>query len=87
MTRKWCEIRQQISVLQRQRRLQISRMMNIGSAFELSGVALRLVPPYGVLLVYSLHLAGISASGANGNKITMTSYSHYFLDQRNLYQH
>ena len=43
--------RQKISVLQRHRRLQISRVKNIGRVFESSGVAFRLVPPYGGLLV------------------------------------
>ena len=47
ITRKWCELRQKISVLQRQRRLQMSRVRNIGRVLELSGVAFRLVPPYG----------------------------------------
>ena len=42
ITRKWCQIRQKISVLQRQRRLQIYRVKNIGRFFELSGVAFRL---------------------------------------------
>ena len=51
ITRKCCDIRQKISVLQRQRRPQISRVKNIGRAFELSGVAFRLVPPYGGLCV------------------------------------
>ena len=48
--RKWCEIRHTISVFQRQRRLQISRVKNVGKVFELSGV-FRLDPPYGGLLV------------------------------------
>ena len=40
-----------IIVLQRQRHLTIYRVRNIGRVFELSGVAFRLVPPYGGLLV------------------------------------
>ena len=51
LTRKRCETRQKISVLQRQGRLQIYRVKNIGRVFELSGVAFRPVPPYGWLLV------------------------------------
>ena len=51
LTRKWCEMRQKISVLQRQRRFQISRVKNIGRVFELSVVAFRLIPSYGGLLV------------------------------------
>ena len=47
VTQKWCEIRQKISVLQRQ----ISPVKNIGRVFELSGVAFCLVPPCGGLLV------------------------------------
>ena len=43
--------RQKISVLEGQRRLQIYRVKNIGRVSELSGVAFRLVPPYGELLV------------------------------------
>ena len=38
-------------VLQRQRRLQISRVKNISRVFELSGVVFRLVPLYDGLLV------------------------------------
>ena len=34
-----------------QRRRQISRVKNIDSVFQLSGVAFRLAPPYGGLLV------------------------------------
>ena len=37
ISRKWCEIRQTISVLHRQNRLQIARVKNIGRVFELSG--------------------------------------------------
>ena len=51
MTRQWCEIWQKISVPRRQRRLEISRMKDIDSVFELSGVAFRPVPPYSGLLV------------------------------------
>ena len=40
MTWKWCEIRQKLSVLQHQSRLQISRVKNIGRVFEVSSVAL-----------------------------------------------
>ena len=41
-------------VMQCQRRLQISQMKNIGSVFELSGVAFRLASPLGGLLVQML---------------------------------
>ena len=37
--------------MQRQRRLKISRVKNIGSVLELSGVAFRLVQPIGGFLV------------------------------------
>ena len=48
----WYEIRQKISVLQPQRRLQVFRVKNIGRVFELRGVAFRRVPPYGGRLLY-----------------------------------
>ena len=63
ITRKWCETRQKISVLQRQRRLQIYRVKNIGRVFELSGVAFRLVSPYGRLLVEYITLLSMSTVG------------------------
>ena len=59
VTRKWCEIRQKVSVLQRQRRLQISRVKNVGRVVELSGVAFCLAPPDDGLLIQilqSLHI-------------------------------
>ena len=59
ITPKWCELQQKVSVLRRQRRLQISRVKNIGGVFELSGVAFRLVPSYGGILV--LYLAPLSS--------------------------
>ena len=37
--------------MQRQTRLQISRVKNVGNVFELSDVAFRLAPPYGGLLI------------------------------------
>ena len=40
-----------LSLMQCQRRLQISRVKNIGNVFELRGVAFRLAPPYGGLNV------------------------------------
>ena len=40
-----------LSVLHCQRRLQISRVKNIGNVFELSGEAFRLAPLYGGFLV------------------------------------
>ena len=47
------DMAKKISVLQRQRRLQIYRVKNIGKVFELSGLTIRLVPRYGGLLVVS----------------------------------
>ena len=40
-----------LNLMQRQRRLQFSRVKNIGNVFELSGMAFHLAPPYGGLLV------------------------------------
>ena len=42
-----------LSLIQCQRRLQISRVKNIGNVSILSGVAFRLAPPHGGLLVSS----------------------------------
>ena len=46
-----------LSLMQCQRRLQISRVKNIGNVFELSGVAFCPAPPYGGLLVKALFLS------------------------------
>ena len=40
-----------LSIMECQRRVQISRLKNIGGVFELSGMAFRLAPAYGGLLV------------------------------------
>ena len=40
-----------LGLIQCQRRLHISKVENIGNVFELSGVAFRLAPPYGGLIV------------------------------------
>ena len=43
-------------LMQRQKCLQIYRVKNIGSVFELSGAAFRLAPAYGGLLVEVIEL-------------------------------
>ena len=40
-----------LGLMQYQRRLQIYRLKDIGNVIELSGVAFRLAPPHGGLLV------------------------------------
>ena len=59
ITWKWCDTWQNISVLQRQRRFQISRVKNIGS-FQIKRHAFRLVPPYGGVLVLIFCFTGYS---------------------------
>ena len=48
--------------MQWQRRLQISGVKNIGNVLEQSGVAFRLAPPYGGLLVIYILLFVINAA-------------------------
>ena len=59
------------------KRLQISRVENIGRVFELSGVAFRLVPPYGMLLV--INTIGLSCTvwhnAQRGKRQTQTERS------------
>ena len=75
ITRQRCEVRQKLSVLQRQRRLRISRVKNIGSVLELSGVAFRILPPYGGLLVSTCEAVAF-------NEKQLGAYRFFFTDSK-----